>query len=81
MPTTTPTTSYIIKQHRRAQRLQGMDKPSSAYATHGRALKRHQNKGAKPGYKQRLQIYYKTAKSLKKVLTSGIIKSQKRKRG
>lgn len=25
-----------------------MDYPSSAYATHGKALKRHQNKGAKP---------------------------------
>ena len=25
-----------------------MDEPSSAYATHGKALKRFQNKGAKP---------------------------------
>lgn len=30
---------------------------------YGNALKRFQNKGAKPGYKRRLQIYYKTAKS------------------
>lgn len=31
-------------------------------APYGKALKRDQNKGAKPGYKRKLQIYYKTAK-------------------
>lgn len=57
-----------------------MDYPSSAYATHGKALKRFQNKGAKPGYKRRLQIYYKTAKSLRNLLTYDIIESEKKER-
>ena len=39
-----------------------------------------QNKEAKPVYKRRLQIYYKTAESLKKILTKTIIEL-KRKRG
>ena len=45
-------------------------------APYGKALKRIRNKGAKPGYKRRLQIYYKTAKSLKNLLTSDIIRSE-----
>lgn len=45
-----------------------MDLAEFRYAPYGKALKRHQNKGAKPGYKRRLQFYYKTAKSLKKLL-------------
>lgn len=49
-------------------------------APHGRALKRHQTKGAKPGYKRRLQLYYKTKKSFKKLLTSDIIESEKERR-
>lgn len=53
-------------------------KPSSAYAPHGRALKRHQNRGAKPNHKKRLQLCYKTAKPLKKLLTSDKIESKKK---
>lgn len=55
-----------------------MDQPSSACAPHGKALKRIQNKEAKPGYKRRLQIYYKTEKPLKKILTSDTVESEKR---
>ena len=50
-----------------------MDLAEFRCAPYGKALKRHQNKGPKPGYKRRLQIYYKTAKSLKNLLTSNII--------
>ena len=49
-------------------------------APHGSALKRFQTRGAKPGYKKRLQFYYKTAKSLKNLLTSDIIESEKKER-
>ena len=51
-------------------------KPSSALAPHGRALKRFQNKGAKPGCKRRLQFYYKTAKTWKNLLTCDIIEPE-----
>lgn len=54
-----------------------MDLAEFRYAPYGRALKRHQNKGAKPGYKRKLQFYYKTAKSLKNLLTNDTIKSEK----
>lgn len=78
MPTTTTTTSYIIKQHNaHSAKKEEFIKSSSAYAPHDRALKRFQNKGAKPSHKRKLQIYYKTAKSLKILLTHDIIKSQK----
>lgn len=50
------------------------------YAPYGKALKRFQTKGAKPGYKRKLQIYYKTAKTLKNLLTYDIIKSEKKER-
>lgn len=46
-------------------------------APYGKALKRFQNKGAKPSYKKRLQINYKKRKPSKKLLTSGIIKTEK----
>lgn len=36
------------------------------------------NQRGKPGYKRKLQIYYKTAKSLKSLLTYDIMKSEKR---
>lgn len=49
-------------------------------APYGKAQKRFQNRGAKPGYKRRLQFYYKTAKSLKNLLTSDIIESEKKER-
>lgn len=54
-----------------------MDLAEFRYAPYGKALKRLQNKGTKPDCKRRLQIYYKTAKSLKTLLTYDIIKSQK----
>jgi len=54
-----------------------MDLAEFRCAPYGKALKRPQNKGAKPGYKRRLQFYYKTAKSLKNLLTSDIIRSRK----
>lgn len=54
-----------------------MDLAEFRCAPYGKALKRHQNKGAKPGYKRKLQIYYKTPKSVKSILTYGIIESEK----
>lgn len=36
------------------------------------------NQRSKPGYKRKLQIYYKTAKSLKSLLTYDIMKSEKK---
>lgn len=57
-----------------------MDLAEFRCAPYGKALKRHQNKGAKPSCKRRLQIYYKTAKSLKNLLTYDIIKSEKKER-
>ena len=56
-----------------------MDLAEFRCAPYGKALKRHQNKGANPGYKKRLQIDYKNRKLSKKLLTSDIIKSKKRK--
>ena len=57
-----------------------MDLAEFRCAPYGKALKRFQNKRAKPGCKRRLQIYYKTAKSLKSLLTNDIIESEKRER-
>lgn len=54
-----------------------MDLAEFRCAPYGKALKRFQNKGAKPGYKRRLQFYYKTAKSWKNLLTYDIIESEK----
>lgn len=54
-----------------------MDLAEFRCAPYGRALKRFQNKGEKQGYKKKLQIYYKTAKSLKNLLTYYILKSEK----
>lgn len=54
-----------------------MDLAEFRCAPYGKALKRFQNKGAKPSYKRRLQFYYKTAKSWKNLLTSDIIESKK----
>lgn len=50
-----------------------MDLAEFRCAPYGRALKRFQNKGEKQGYKRKLQIYYKTPKSLKNLLTSNIM--------
>lgn len=55
-----------------------MDLAEFRYAPYGKALKRIQNREARPGYKRRLQIYYKTAKSLKSLLTYDIMKSEKK---
>ena len=57
-----------------------MDLAEFRCAPYGKALKRFQNRGAKPGYKRRLQFYYKTAKSLKNLLTNDIIESEKKER-
>ena len=57
-----------------------MDLAEFRCAPYGKALKRFQNKGAKPGYKRRLQFYYKTAKSWKNLLTCDIIESEKKER-
>lgn len=52
MPTTTSTTSYIIKKHNaHSAKKEEFIKSSSAYAPHDRALKRFQNKGVQTGYK------------------------------
>lgn len=54
-----------------------MDLAEFRCAPYGKALKRFQTRGAKPAYKRKLQIYYKTAKTLKNLLTSDIIRSEK----
>ena len=55
-----------------------MDLAEFRCAPYGKALKRHQNKGAKPGYKERLQINYKKRKLLERLLTSDTIKAEKK---
>lgn len=54
-----------------------MDLAEFRCAPYGKAQKRFQNKGAKPDYKRRLQFYYKTAKTVKNLLTCDIIESEK----
>lgn len=64
-----------VLKTRTALKMNGLAELRMRYARQGaKALSKQRTK---PGCKRRLQIYYKTAKSLKNLLTNGIIESEK----